>query len=770
MSMNSEPSANGAYDAPPVHLDFDVEGMTCASCVRRVENALRAVPGVEAADVNFALERASVVASASIERIALVEAVRDAGYEVRERPDAARTAATSATSTAPTTESTIDSERIARRRELLIAVALGAPVIALGMSHGAIPSSMSHAARVVALVLSTIVVFGPGSRFLRLAWNAARHRTTDMNSLVAVGVLAAYGYSAAAVLLPEAFSTAHHAAPHVYFEAAVAIVLFVLLGKLLETRARSGLAEAVRGLVSLKPDRAQRVRQGVEESVATDSLVVGDEIIVRPGERIAADGAVVWGNSNVDESMLTGESAAVAKSTGDSVVAGTTNLDGSFRFRVEGVGGNTALARIVKAVERAQGSRAPIARLADVVSARFVPIVFALATITFGAHFMIDSSSAGLATALEHFVAVLVIACPCALGLATPAAIAVGTGRGAGLGVLVRGGESLETASRVDTVFFDKTGTLTRGEPTLMKVEATGSFSEDALLALVASVEHGSEHSLARAIRSAATSRGVRVDEVSEFRADAGQGISARIAGRLVRVGRREFVDPGFVDGSEVDLAARGREDRGETTAFVSVDGSLAGFLAIADAPREEAASTIRTLRDLGIDVAMVTGDRVTTANSIARELGIERVHAEVRPEDKARIVMEERGKGRTVAFVGDGINDAPALASADLGIAVTSATDIAGAAADVVLVRRGLDSVATAIRLARATLRTIRQNLFWAFVYNVIGIPIAAGIFEPVGIGLSPAIASAAMSLSSVSVIWNSMRLRRFDEAADGE
>ncbi|MFZ5476835.1 MAG: heavy metal translocating P-type ATPase [Myxococcota bacterium] len=708
--------------------DLPVRGMTCAACVRRVEGALTATPGVREAAVNFATHRAHVVAEAAT-RADLVRAIEGAGYGVPdEQVDA---------------DAAEDAEHAAVKRDLLVAIALTVPLLVLGMAH------VGYAW--VQLALATPVVFGPGRRFLRLAWTAATHRTADMNTLVAIGVLAAYVYSLVATVAPGLFPHAEHGvAPHVYYEAAGAIVTFVLLGKWLEARARKRLSDAVRGLVALVPATARRVGMDGDEDVPVDELAPGDRVIVRPGERVPADGKVVRGTSAVDEAMLTGESLPVDKAVGDLVWGGTQNQGGALVVRVTKTGADTALARIVEAVEQAQGSRAPIARLADRVSAVFVPVVVGIAVVTGLTWLALDPSAAGVAVAVERFVAVLVIACPCALGLATPAAVAVGTGRGAELGILVKGGAVLEAASRVDTVLFDKTGTLTEGRPTLTDVTVTPE-----VLALVASVEAMSEHPVARAIVEGARTK---PQPVEDFRSEAGGGVEGRVGGRHVRVGTVAYV--GATDETEAErLAGLGR-----TPSFVAVDGEVVGLVAVADRPTDAARGVVAELRAQGIEVAMVTGDRERTARAVAADLGIDRVVAQVRPEDKARVVAEERAKGRVVAMVGDGVNDAPALAGAHVGVAIGGGTDIAVAAADVALLRGGVAGLPQALRLARATMRTIRQNLFWAFVYNAVGIPVAAGLlYASTGWLLSPVLASAAMSLSSVSVLVNSLRLRRF-------
>ncbi|MDP2305048.1 MAG: heavy metal translocating P-type ATPase [Pseudomonadota bacterium] len=793
-----------ADEASPEVLDLGILGMTCAACVRRVEKALGGVPGVSAVTVNLATNRATVTMDPSRATGAeLVQAVRNAGYDVagaeallgdgadnrvggalrggsaplpQEQQDRkARRSGPgrpSAADTARAMEEAEAAEDRSIRRGLAFAAGLTVPLLVIAMSHGAIPGTGGTLGTWLQFTLATPVVFGPGRRFLRLAWAAARHRTADMNTLVSVGVLAAWAYSFVATVAPGLFPHAEHGmVPHVYYEAAAAIVTFVLLGKWMETRARKRLSDAVRGLVSLVPPIARRLRGAdedeVEEEVAVEALAHGDLLRVRPGERLPTDGEVAEGTSAVDESMLTGESLPVDKRPGDAVYGGTLNQAGALVMRVTRTGGETALARIVEAVEQAQGSRAPIARLADTVSAIFVPVVIGIATLTFLVWAALDPSATGIATAVERFVAVLVIACPCALGLATPAAVAVGTGRGAELGILVKGGAALEAASRVDTVLLDKTGTLTTGRPVLTEVVIHGGMDERELLSLVASVEAASEHPVARAIVEGARERGAGVRPAADFLVEAGAGVSGRVGLRVVRIGTRAWLEKVEIDASALEPVAAALADRGHTPAFVAVNGVPVAIVAVADRPAAGAKEAIAELRRQGIEVAMLTGDRLGTARAIAAELGIERVIAEVRPEDKARVVAEERARGRIVAMVGDGINDAPALAGAHVGVAIGTGTDIAVAAADIALLRGGITALPRALHLARATLGTIRQNLFWAFVYNIVGIPVAAGaLYIWTGWLLSPVLASAAMSLSSVSVLLNSLRLRRFGRA----
>jgi P-type Cu+ transporter len=704
--------------------EFPVLGMTCANCVGRVERALRAVPGVGAAQVNLATQRATVEFDPALTQpSALAGAVQHAGYQVPRAAPAQRARVLA------------EAERalvVRLRRDLIVAASCTLPLLILAMSHGAIPHP-----RWLQLALATPVLFGPGRYFLRHAWAAARARSADMNTLVSLGAVAAYGYSLLALLTPDWLTPRlhGHAGEHpLYFEAGAAIVTFVLAGKLLEARARRRLSAALRGLDALLPQHATRA-DGAQIPLA--ELTVGDRLLVRPGERVPADGTIEEGHSALDESMLTGESLPRDRGPGDAIVGGTLNQSGALILRVSSVGEDSALARIVEAVEQAQGSRAPIAALADRVSAWFVPAVLGISMVTFGVWAAFD-----LAVAFERAIAVLVIACPCALGLATPAAIAVGTARGASLGVLIRGGSALEAAASLDTLLFDKTGTLTAGKPVVTKVVG----GED-LLRLVAAVEQHSEHPIAKAIVAAAPKP---LPTPTEFMAFAGAGASAIVEGQRVKVGTARFVEAS----AQADELAR----EGNTVSFVSVDGRVRGLIALADAILPEAKATLAALSQHKI---LLSGDLEATAQTVARELAIPVVYAERTPSQKAQLVQQLRAEGKRVAMIGDGINDAPALAAADVGIAIGHGTDVAIASADIALLGEGIRNLPRALALARATMKIIRQNLFWAFLYNLIGIPLAAGVFHP--FALSPIFASLAMSLSSVSVLANSLRLRRF-------
>lgn len=747
--------------------------MTCAACVRRVEKAISAVPGVGSAEINLPLSRARIQLAAGPAAVTSLEdlarAIRDAGYEV---PDDALHPKPQAQLDA-TTVAAEDKHERALRRDLALAMVLTAPLLVLAMSHGALPWAASGPGLLVQAALGTAVVLGPGRRFFVGGWAALRHRAPDMNALISLGCGAAWSVSVVelAVHLPRWSGphAAHTTMPGVYFEAAASIITFVLLGKWLEARARARVAAAVTHLAALLPRAAARLRDDdEEEAVEPAALQPGDRVRVRPGEQLPADGTVLDGESTVDESLLTGESAAIDKSEGSPVYAGSTNHAGTLVVRVARAGAETALGRISAAVAAAQGQKAPIARLADRVSAVFVPVVLALATAAFVGWLIVEPTSAGALIALERFVAVLVIACPCALGLATPAAVAVATGRGAELGVLFRGGPALEAASHVDTVCLDKTGTLTAGAPEVLTLDATAgtTLTADELLRLAAALEQASEHPLGKALVRRAKAQSMALGSPQQVQVEPGGGITGVVEGKKIAIGNlrhaRGALTADAVAPSEA--LAHTVAERGATPLWIVVDGAWAGTAALAEPAAPEAKAAVARLRQLEISVQMLTGDHPAAAQAVARAVGIEVVHAQVRPLDKARLVEAARAGGHKVAMVGDGVNDAVALASADLGVAMGSGTDVAVAAADVTLVRGGVAALPTALALAKATLRTIRANLFWAFVYNAIGIPVAAGVLAPwTGWQLSPVLASAAMSLSSVSVLLSSLRLLRF-------
>ncbi len=709
------------------HVDLPLSGMSCAACARAIENQLVATAGVSHAHVNFATATATVDFDPAHTAVAeLVAAIEELGYGVPQALDGE-----------DIEEETRQREYAALKRRLWLAAAFAAPVVLLGMWPG-----LMHLAAMnwIELALTAPVVFYAGAPFYKGAWSALRHRSANMNSLIALGTGAAFLYSLAVTL---------RGGHQVYYEAAAVIVTLILLGRILEARARGKASDAIRHLRELQPKTARVVRDGAESDIPIEQVGVGDIVVVRPGEKIPVDGAVREGESAVDESMLTGESMPVDKKPGDAVYGGAINRSGSLRFEARKVGRATALQQMIELVRQAQGSRAPVARLADVVSGYFTVGVLAIALITFG----VWLAFASLPFALVNFVAVLIIACPCALGLATPTAIMVGTGRGAECGILIKGGEALEAAHAIDTVILDKTGTLTSGQPRVTDVIPLQGYTESEVMRLAASAERYSEHPLGRAIVEYAGALEVPLDDPAGFRAVTGYGVEARIGGRDVTVGSlagREL--------PEIERLAK----EGKTAVTVSVDGHVAGAIGIADTVKPEAAAAVRRLAAMGIEVWMITGDNRRTAESVARQVGIERVLAEVLPDGKVAEVRKLQAAGKKVAMVGDGINDAPALAQADVGIAIGAGTDIAKEASSITLMRGDLGGVPDALVLARRTMQVIRQNLFWAFAYNTIGIPIAAGVLYPfTGWLLSPVLASAAMALSSVTVVMNSLRLK---------
>ena len=737
-----------------------VRGMHCAACVGRVERALSAVPGVERASVNLATERATVSydsARASVQ--ALQAAVAAAGYELAEPR----------TGDAPVDDAeqaARDAEQRRQRHRLIVGAVLSAPVLVGGMSHLLpwVPAALRDPW--VLLALTTPVQFWVGWQFHRGFLHDLRYRNASMATLVSVGTNAAYFFSVAVTLWPHAFP--QHGAI-TYFDVSAVVITLVVLGRWLEARARGRTSEAIRRLVSLAPRTARVVRDGAELDVPTAEVRVGDFVRIRPGERIPVDGVVTEGASSIDESMLTGESLPAEKTPESKVFAGTVNQTGSFIFRAARVGSETALARIVKLVADAQGSRAPIQRLADRVAAIFVPIVLAIAVLTFLAWWAFGPPPSAL-YALTSAVAVLVIACPCAMGLATPTAIMVATGRGAELGILVKSATALELLDRVNTIVFDKTGTLTVGRLAVTDVvsELGDGAAGDEILALAAAAEQGSEHPLGAAIVARAKGRGLALPPIAEFATVPGQGIDAMAPDGRVLLGNRTLMDARGIDVEALVPRARALAAEGKTAVYLALGGRALGVIAVADALKPEASEAVAALTRRGIDVAMLTGDSRPTAEAIAAGAGIERVLAEVLPEDKAREIARLQDDGRKVAMVGDGINDAPALARADVGIAMGSGTDVAIEAADVTLVGGDLRGVVAAVDLSRRTIRVIRENLVWAFGYNVVLIPVAAGVLYPIwGVLLSPILAGAAMAFSSVSVVTNSLRLKKWRSAA---
>jgi Cu+-exporting ATPase len=743
-------------ERPATDLVAPVRGMHCAACVGKVERALTAVPGVDRASVNLATEQATVSFDPELTSVdALRAAVAAAGYELAE-PRAG------AGPVDDTERSAREADQRRQRNRLIVGAVLSAPVLVGGMSHLLpwVPAALQDPW--VLLILTTPVQFWVGWQFHRGFLHDLRYRSASMSTLVSVGTSAAYFFSVAVTLWPHAFP---HNAAMTYYDVSAVVITLVVLGRWLEARARGRTSEAIRRLVSLAPRTARVVRDGAEIDVPAADVQVGDFVRIRPGERIPVDGVVTEGASTIDESMLTGESLPVEKTLESKVFAGTVNRTGSFIFRAARVGSETALARIIKLVSDAQGSRAPIQRIADRVAAIFVPIVLAIAGLTFVAWWAFGPAPSAL-YALTNAVAVLVIACPCAMGLATPTAIMVATGRGAELGILVKSATALETLDRVSTIVFDKTGTLTTGRLVVTDVVTAerAAASDDEVLALAAAAEQGSEHPLGEAIVARAKERGLALPPISEFTTVPGQGIDALASDGRVLLGNRALMEARGIDVEALAPRARALAAQGKTAVYLTLGGRALGVIAVADTLKPEAPETIAALGRRGLDVAMLTGDARPTAEAVAARAGMRRVLAEVLPEDKAREIVKLRDEGRCVAMVGDGINDAPALARADVGIAMGSGTDVAIEAADVTLVRGDLRGVVAAIDLSRRTIRIIKENLVWAFGYNVVLIPVAAGVLYPIwGVLLSPILAGAAMAFSSVSVVTNSLRLKQW-------
>jgi Cu+-exporting ATPase len=739
---------------------FPVSGMTCASCVARVEEALSGVPGVISANVNLASEKATVEYVEGTDVADMRRAVKEAGYGLG--------------SEAATLEDvTIAAQREIRalRNRVIFAAVLAAVIMVLSLTPG-FPGKPY-----LLWALATPVQFWIGWRFYRGAWGALRHRTADMNTLIAVGTSAAYLYSVVAVLFPGLLTTAG-VEPALYFDTAAVIITLILVGRFLEARARGQTSEAIKKLIGLKPKTATVIRDGKGLQVSVDDVQVGDLILVRPGEQIPVDGVIRQGYSSIDESMITGESIPVDKKVDDTVIGGTINKMGSFQFEATRVGKDTTLARIIRLVEEAQGSKAPIQRLADVIASYFVPAVIGIAVLTFIIWFFLGPQPT-LTYALLNFVAVIIIACPCALGLATPTAIIVGTGKGAENGVLIRSGEALERAHKIDSVLLDKTGTLTRGEPMVTDIIGSSSLTEAEVLRLAASAEHDSEHPLAQAIVKAAAEKNLELSRASDFKAMPGHGVEAKVDGKNLLMGNLTLINDRKISLDGLSKEAERLWSEGKTVLFFSVDSKAAGMIALADTLKPGAKEAVEALHKFGIKVVMITGDNTRTAEAIAREADIDHILADVLPENKAAEVKRLQDEGKVVAMVGDGINDAPALAQADVGIAIGTGTDVAMETGDITLISGDLGGIVTAISLSKRTMSTIRQNLFWAFAYNVILIPVAAGVlylfFGHTGIPsglhfffgdygfLNPMLAALAMAASSVTVVSNSLRLRAF-------
>ncbi len=746
----------------PEETEFNIIGAHCASCVATIEKALKSLPGVDEVHVNLASERA--IARYDPKQVTpeeMIAAIEAAGYQAHQRSGAG----------VVETEDREMAERRAERRgltrRLIVGAILTAPVFISAMVHEFLPAVWLPPIllnRWFQLLLITPVMFYTGWHIHRVGWLTLRHRTADMNTLITIGTTAAYLYSLVVTVTPGILPEALR---QVYYEAVGVILTLITLGRLFEVIARGGTSEAIRRLIGLQARTAHIVRDGGEEDIPIEQVKAGDIILVRPGEKVPVDGEIVEGSSTLDESMVTGESIPVTKKPGDTVIGATINQTGSFRFRATRVGKDTMLAQIIKLVEQAQSSKAPIQRLADLIASRFVPAVIFIAIATFVIWFNFGPVPA-LLFALVNAVAVLIIACPCALGLATPLSVMVGTGKGAQNGILIKSAEALEIAHKMNTLVLDKTGTLTKGKPSLTDILPSGGLDADELLRLVASAERVSEHPLAQAIIQGAQDRKLALADPADFKSVTGKGVQVVIDGRKVLVGNRRLLADAGIDVQALEKQAERLSAEGKTAIYAAVDGRPAGVIAVADTLKEDSKAAVATLKKLGIEVVMITGDNRRTAEAIARQVGIERVLAEVLPQDKALEVKRLQSENKLVGMVGDGINDAPALAQADVGIAIGTGTDVAIEASDITLISGELKGVVTAITLSRSTMRNIRQNLVWAFLYNVLGIPIAAGVLYPAfGILLNPMIAAAAMAFSSLSVVSNANRLRRYKPAA---
>ncbi len=746
------------YTVPATTIELSVEGMTCASCVGRVERALQALPGVVEANVNLATERASIRTNLPAER--LIAAVESAGYDASEVD---RTATET-----DENEDKKDAEMAGLKRDLTIAAVLSLPVFIVEMGSHLIPGMHHLIANTIGMqvswyiqfVLATLVLFGPGLRFFTKGVPALMRGAPDMNSLVVLGTSAAWGYSVIATFFADLLPAGTQ---NVYFEAAAVIVTLILLGRFFEARAKGRTSQAIKRLIGLQAKTARVIRDGKALEIGIGEVKPGDLLEVRPGERIPVDGEVTEGDSYVDESMITGEPVPVAKTIGSPIVGGTVNQKGALTFKATAVGGTTVLAQIIRMVEEAQGSKLPIQGLVDRVTMWFVPAVMAAALLTFLVWFFAGPEPA-LSLALVNAVAVLIIACPCAMGLATPTSIMVGTGRGAEMGVLFRKGEALQLLKDAKVVAVDKTGTLTEGKPALTDLEVSEGFERTEVLAKIAAVEARSEHPIGRAITEAADSEGLSLPKVDSFESVTGFGVKAQVGGVKVDIGADRYMTKLGLDVSTFSEVAERLGDEGKTPLYAAIDGKLAAIVAVSDPIKESTPQAIKALHDLGLKVAMITGDNRRTAEAIARQLGIDEVVAEVLPEGKVEAVNKLKSEHGKLAFVGDGINDAPALAAADVGMAIGTGTDIAIEAADVVLMSGSLGGIPSAIALSKETIRNIKQNLFWAFAYNTALIPLAAGALYPAfGLLLSPIFAAGAMALSSVFVLTNALRLRRF-------
>lgn len=740
-----------------------LRGMSCASCANSIEEAIRSVPGVSNSSVNFGAEQATITydpRKTSIEKIQ--EAIEAAGYSSYSlQSQEMVTGEDDAQKAARTAESRALLRKVVVGGVISVLLIVGSLRMMTGLNLPFIPTWLSN--QWLQLVLTAPVQFWCGYSFYVNSWKAFKRHAATMDTLIALGTSAAYFYSVFATLFPNFFIN-QGLMPEVYYETAAVVITLILLGRLFENRARGQTSLAIRQLIGLQARDARVIRNGQEMDIPIQEVRIDDVILVRPGEKIPTDGKVIEGASTIDEAMVTGESVPVVKQPGDEVIGATINKTGSFKFRATRVGKDTVLAQIVQLVQQAQGSKAPIQRLADRVTGWFVPVVIAVAIATFVIWFNIMGN---LSLALITTVGVLIIACPCALGLATPTSVMVGTGKGAENGILIKGAESLELAHKIQTIVLDKTGTITEGKPTVTEfvtVRGTANRNELKLLQLAAAVERNSEHPLAEAVVRYASSQQVNLVEAQNFLAIAGSGVQGIVSDRLVQIGTQRWMEELGIDTRLLQHHKATWETAGKTVVLIAIDREIQGIMGIADAVKPSSVAAVRALQRLGMEVVMLTGDNRATADAIAREVGIRRVLAEVRPDQKAATIQKLQSEGKIVAMVGDGINDAPALALADVGMAIGTGTDVAIAASDITLISGDLRGIAVAIQLSRATMRNIRQNLFFAFIYNIAGIPIAAGILFPIfGWLLNPIIAGAAMAFSSVSVVTNALRLRNF-------
>jgi len=734
-----------------MNYNLPVEGMTCASCVARVEKALNKIDGIDNVAVNFANEKVSFEIDEKVGLDKAKQAIEKYGYKLN-------TEVKKSEKLDGKDEELKDEFYDKLLKDFLFSVILTLPIFLISMSRdfawftSVWPLDVASTNKIL-LILTTPIIFISGKRFYKIFWTNLKHFSFEMNSLVAIGTGAAYSYSVVATLFPNLIRIGNNV-QHVYFETAAVIIVLITMGKLLEARAKNKTGGAIKKLLELKPKEATVLIDGEEKRIILELLTIGSIVIIKPGEKIPADGIVITGASVVDESMLTGESIPVEKNIGSQVIGGTINKNGTFNYEITALGDNSVLGQIIKLVEEAQSSKAPIQQLADKVSSIFVPTVILISIVTFTA-WMFYAESNNLSIALINFVAVLIIACPCALGLATPTAIMVGTGLGAEKGILIKNGESLEVAYKIDTIIFDKTGTITEGTPSVTDIIPI-NISEEELISLSASLEKKSEHPIAAAIIEHGENLGLIFNEIDSFQSHPGLGITAMINNDTVVLGNKKLMSQFSVNLSEVLVKYEELSSQGKTVIFCAVNGELAGILAIEDPIKSNSKEAVAKIKKLGLNVFMLTGDNEKTANAIAKRVGIENVFAGVLPNQKAEKVKELQNLGRTVAMVGDGINDSPALVTADLGIAIGTGTDIAIESSDITLINGNLNGVVEAIKLSKKTIQTIKQNLFWAFIYNIIGIPLAALGF------LNPMIGALAMSLSSVSVISNSLRLKR--------